>query len=61
MDVFALKDWRVFPPQDEWSIPLLRNMLEIRNDKWEAVYDDETGECVTDDELDFLMNAICTG
>ena len=54
MDVYALKDW-----SDEWSITLLRNMLEIRNDKWEAVYGDETG--VTDDELDFMMNAICTG
>ena len=36
-------------------------MLEIRNDKWEAVYEDESGECVTDDELDSMMNAICPG
>ena len=60
MDVFALKDWRVYPPQDEWSISLIRNMLEIRNDKWEAVYD-ETGECVTYNELDFMINRFFTG
>ena len=47
----------MYPPQDEWSNSLLINMLEIRR---EAVYD-ETGECVTYDELDFIMHTICTG
>ena len=63
LDTYALKSWRVYPPQDEWSVPLLRNMLQIRNDNWEVVFDDENGEAedVTADEIDFMMNAICTG
>ena len=29
--------------QDEWSIPLLRNLLEVINDNWEVIFDEETG------------------
>ena len=32
------------PAQDEWSIPLHRNLLEVINDNWEVIFDEETGE-----------------
>ena len=46
---------------DEWSIPLLRNLLEVRNDNWEVIFDEETGKAPTDDELDFMIAAVCSG
>jgi hypothetical protein len=61
LDSQALKGWRVYQQQDEWSIPLLRNLLEVRNDNWEVIYDDETGEAPAEDELDFMITAVCTG
>ena len=47
--------------QDEWSIPLLRNLLEERNDNREVIFDEETGEAPTDEELDFMIAAVCSG
>ena len=61
LDTHALKGWRVYPAQDEWSIPLLRNLLEVRNDNWEVIFDEETGEAPTDEELDFMIAAVCSG
>ena len=61
LDTHALKGWRVYPEQDEWSIPLLRNLLEVRNDNWEVIFDEETGEAPTDEELDFMIAAVCSG
>ena len=40
---------------------LLRNLLEVRSNNWEVVYDDETGEVVEEDDVNFMIAAICTG
>ena len=61
LDSYALKAWRVYPPQDEWSVPLLRNLLKIRNGKWEVMYDDENDEAATVDEIDLMISTVCTG
>ena len=55
------KNWRMYPQLDNWTVPLLRNLIEVRGGNWEVVYDDEAEECVTDEELNFMINAICTG
>ena len=49
------------PAQDEWSILLLRNLLEVIDDNWEMIFDEETGEAPTDEELDFMIAAVCAG
>jgi hypothetical protein len=56
----ALRDWRVYPKEDEWTAPLLRNLLEIRAGNWEVIYDDETGESAEDDDINFMIAAICS-
>ena len=61
LDSYALKAWRVYPPQDEWSVPLLRNLLKIRNGKWEVVYDDENDEAATVEDIDLMISTVCTG
>ena len=54
------KNWRMYPQLDNWTVPLLRNLIEVRGGNWEVVYDDEAEECVTDEELNFMINGICT-
>ena len=61
MDTHALKNWRVYQQADEWTVPLLKNLLEVRADNWEVVYDDEKEEIATDDDINFMIAAICTG
>ena len=61
LETHALKDWRVYPQCDVWTVPLLRNLLEIRANNWEVVYNDETEEVATDEDISFMISAICTG
>ena len=61
LDTHALKNWRVYQQADEWTVPLLKNLLEVRADNWEVVYDDEKEEIATDDDINFMIAAICTG
>ena len=61
LQIHALKGWRVYPAQDEWTVPLLRNLMEVRGNNWEVVYDEETGEAADDEDIDFMIGAICSG
>ena len=61
LNVHLLKDWRVQKPRDTWTVPLLMNLMEVRGDNWEIQFDDETCMTADDDEIEFMMNAICTG
>ena len=61
MDIYALKAWKVYQQVDEWTVPLLRNLLEVRGDNWEVIYDDEAEEVATDDDISFMIETICTG
>ena len=58
---FLPKDWRVYVPQDDWTVPLLWNLLQVRGDNWEILFDDEAGIIAEDEEVEFMINAICTG
>ena len=58
---FLSKEWRVYAAQDDWTVPLLWNLLQVRGDKWEILYDDEAGTVAEDEEVEFMINAICTG
>ena len=60
LDIRALQGWRVYPPRDEWTIPLLRNLIEVRNDNWEVIYDEETEDAPTNEDIDFMISAICS-
>ena len=61
MKLHGLKNWRVYPQTDSWTVPLLKNLLEICANNWEVMYDDETGDMANEDEIEFTISAICTG
>ena len=60
MSRYLLKDWRVHPPEDNWTVPLLTSLLELRAGNWEVLFDDEE-EDLHNDEVDFIIDAVCTG
>ena len=60
MSRHLLKDWRVHPPEDNWTVPLLISLLVLRAGNWEVLFDDEE-EALNNDEVDFMIEAVSTG
>lgn len=56
----ALNNLKVYPNEDLWTIPLIRNILEIRAGNWEVIFDDETGEETEEEDINFMIAAICS-
>ena len=54
------EDLRVHATEDTWTVPLIRNLIEVRGDNWEINFDDETSITAQDDELEFMLRNICT-
>ena len=53
---------RVYQPVDDWSVPLLVSLLELRNENWEVNFDIEDEEdTLTDQEIDFMVESVCMG
>ena len=52
----VLADYRVHktPEGQEWKVPLLVSLLQIRDDTWSVHFDEETGQ-FSDDEISELM------
>ena len=57
----VLADYRVHktPEGQEWKVPLLVSLLQIRDDTWSVHFDEETGQ-FSDDEISELINNVCT-
>ena len=53
MSRHLLKD----PPEDNWTVPLLISLLELRAGNWEVLYDDEE-EALNNEEVDFIIEAV---
>ena len=54
--------WRVYQPADSWTVPLLTSLLELRSENWQVNFvTEEEMEPLEDDEIDFMVNAVCTG
>ena len=56
-----LKYWRVHQPQDSWTTPLLVSMLEVRSGNWEVNFDGEEDAVLHDEDVEFMISALCTG
>ena len=55
-------NWRVYPPADEWTIPLLSSLLELRSENWQVNFDiEEEMEPLEDQDIDYMIAAVCTG
>ena len=56
----VLKDYHVYetPVGQEWRLPLLQSLIEIRDDRWSLQFDEETGDFSNDDIIE-LLNNVC--
>ena len=62
MSRHQLSGWRVYQPADDWSVPLLVSLLELRNDNWVVNFDiEDEADTLTDQEIDFMVEAVCMG
>ena len=62
-----LNNYCVYPvPEDEaYRLPLLQSLLEIRNDNWAVIFNEENGGDEHDDELEendiiTMINDVCS-
>ena len=47
------------PPTDRWKIPLLKSLIELRNNQWEVLFDDEE-QSLCGEEIQLMIENICT-
>ena len=47
------------PDGEEWKIGFILSMIETRNHKWTVLFDEEDDK-LSDDEIEFMLNNICT-
>ena len=47
------------PPTDRWKIPLLKSLIELRNNQWEVLFDDEE-QSLRGEEIQLMIENICT-
>ena len=57
---YVLSSYRVFetPVGQEWRVPLLQSLLEVRDERWSLQFDEETGN-LSADEITVLINNVC--
>ena len=57
---FALHDYLVYkvPTGQDWRLPLLVSLLEIKDDQWVIEFDEETDK-FSEDEVTSLVNNVC--
>ena len=48
------------PAGEEWRLPLLVSLLEIRDSSWELNFDEEVGN-LKEDEITNLISTVCVG
>ena len=54
-----ISSWRMYTPSDEdqWRLPLLSSLLELRDNRWEVNFDDESEKLIPD-EVQTLINDV---
>ena len=62
---FQMRDHQVYktPEGEEWRLPMLVSLLEIREENWEILYDDEEENESAPGENDVkdMIDEVCTG
>ena len=57
----SFSNWRVYTPSDSWSVPLLASLLQLRSEAWVVNFDIEEEELLGEDDVEFMIEAVCTG
>ena len=57
-----ISNWRVYKPGigEEWRLPLVVSLLEIRDNNWELKFNDEN-ETLDIQDIQFILDDVCTG
>ena len=45
--------------EQEWKLPLLHSLLEVRDDQWEIRFGDDDVEQLQDDDINDMIHDIC--
>ena len=56
-----LSNYRVYetPPEEQWRLGLLVSLLEVRDARWNVMFDEESGQ-LSEDETSAMINDVCT-
>ena len=57
-----LKSYMVYeaPEEARWKIPLLESLIEIRDQRWEVLFDEENIEGrLSEDDVTTMINQLC--
>ena len=56
----VINNYQVYqaPEGQEWRIPLLVSLLELRDSRWELLYDEESDK-FSEDDVTFMINNVC--
>ena len=54
-------DWRVYEAKDKWTVPLVSSLLLLRSDDWVVNFDLDEEECLGNEDIKFIYEALCTG
>lgn len=57
----SFSNWRVYTPSDSWSVPLLASLLQLRSEAWIDNFDIEKEEFLWEDDIELMIEAVCTG
>ena len=57
----SLSDYKVYniPDGEEWRVPLLESLIEIREKRWEVQFNEEANESLNEDAIKLLINRAC--
>ena len=47
------------PEGEEWKIGLISSLMQIRNDKWSILFDEEQDE-LSNDDITFMLDNVCS-
>ena len=58
----SLKDYEAYriPDGQEWRIPLLSSLMKVREGQWEIIFDEEDSDDPNENNIDHLINMVCT-
>ena len=61
-DKFSLSGMEVYKVKDseQWRLPLIHSLLEVKNDQWEIRFSDDDHETIKEDDIENMLYDVCT-
>ena len=56
----ALKNWKVYPAADSWTMPLIKSLLWLKEEEWEVIFNDEDNlDSLKSEDIEFMLDSLC--